>query len=84
MRRVRDRITVRKDIHSHGEYGGIHLLDGMMTYKGKDFTITGIIHVGEINHFHVKETGYIWSEEMFEPETKITPEKFYNTIMESK
>lgn len=62
--KVGDKVRVRKDLVVDKKYGGIFLFDTMSLFKGKLMTIKKIDDEGFCN---VKENGYHWSIEMFEP-----------------
>ena len=73
--KVGDKVRVREDLVTGGNYGGSVAVDDMTDMGGSVVTIE---RVGEVHGYYIKEDPdeYCWTDEMFEPvEEELTAEE---------
>lgn len=68
--KVGDKVRIREDLVTGGNYGGCVAVDDMTDMCGSVVTIE---RVGEVHGYYIKEDPdeYCWTDEMFEPTTRI-------------
>lgn len=62
--RVGDKVRVRTDLKTHSRYGGLYAVPSMKSYAGSVLTIASCNCDG---NYKVRENGFCWGDEMFEP-----------------
>lgn len=73
--KVGDKVRIREDLVTGGDYGGSVAVDDMTDMGGSVVTIE---RVGEVHGYYIKEDPdeYCWTDEMFEPvEEELTAEE---------
>ena len=73
--KVGDKVRIREDLVTGGNYGGCVAVDDMTDMCGRVVTIE---RVGEVHGYYIKEDPdeYCWTDEMFEPvEEELTAEE---------
>mgnify|MGYP000687597976 CR=1 FL=1 len=73
--KVGDKVRIREDLVTGGNYGGCVAVDDMTDMCGSVVTIE---RVGEVHGYYIKEDPdeYCWTDEMFEPvEEELTAEE---------
>ena len=65
--KVGDKVRVRKDLRANKVYGGLATVRGMMSFCGKEVTISKVLY----NGYELLEDGFLvkysWTDEMLEP-----------------
>jgi hypothetical protein len=62
-----DKVKIRKDLKVECHYGGVYFNTKMGKYRGKTFTIIQDFTFGDRHMLNTDDSGWIFSEEMFEP-----------------
>lgn len=65
--KVGDKVKVREDLIENKCYGSQTFVDKMMKLKGKEVTIKSTYDYDNIDEYRIVESGYTWTNEMFEP-----------------
>jgi len=64
--KIGDKVRVRKDLVAGKMYGMVGFMDSMEKFKGKIVTIEGVFN----KEYSIEESGKMWTDEMFEHNTK--------------
>lgn len=72
--KVGDKVRIREDLVTGGNYGGCVAVDDMTDMCGSVVTIE---RVGEVHGYYIKEDPdeYCWTDEMFEPVEEMSAEE---------
>lgn len=72
--KVGDKVRIREDLVTGGNYGGCVAVDDMTDMCGRVVTIE---RVGEVHGYYIKEDPdeYCWTDEMFEPVEEMSAEE---------